>query len=171
MACPGSMVFNADRKDEPSPYADRGTAMHTVAAWCLTEHYRASKYVGDQIPVHKEGSEPRHVAFTDDMAVQVQEYVDWLRNFAIGKTLMVEQAVDFSDIVGQPGQFGTADGIVVDREAGELTIVDLKTGFRGVDPENNTQIMTYALGALAKLVGDATPAPEPVEAPSDDDLF
>ena len=62
-------------------------------------------------------------------------------------------------------------GIVIDREAGELTIVDLKTGFRGVDPENNTQLMTYALGALAKLIGDATPAPEPVEAPSDDDLF
>lgn len=165
------MVFNAARKDEPSPYADRGTAMHAVAARCLTEHYRASKYVGDQIPVHKEGNEPRHVEFTDDMAVQVQEYVDCLRNFAIGKTLMVEQAVDFSDIVGQPDQFGTADGIVVD-EAGELTIVDLKTGFRGVDPENNTQLMTYALGALAKLVGEAQASPRnDAEAPSDDDLF
>ena len=172
LACPGSLVLNAERKDDgPNAYADKGTAMHAVAAWCLTEHYRASGRVGALIPVHKDGEEPRHVEFTDDMAAQTQEYVDWLRYFAIGKTLLVEQQVDFSDIVGQPEQFGTADGIVVDRETGELTIVDLKTGFRGVDPENNTQLMTYALGALAKLIGDATPAPEPVEAPSDDDLF
>ncbi len=168
LACPGSMVFNADRKDEPSTYADNGTAMHAVAAWCLTEHFRASKRVGDQIPVHKDGSEPRFVEFTDDMATTVQEYVDWLRNYAIGKTLLVEQQVDFSSIVGQLEQFGTADGIVVDREAGELTIVDLKTGFRPVDATNNTQLMTYALGALAKLVGEAQPD---AEAPSDDDLF
>lgn len=172
LACPGSLVLNADRKDDgPSPYADKGTAMHAVAAWCLTEHFRASKRIGEQIPVHKDHEEPRYVEFTDDMAAQVQEYVDWLRAFAIGKVLMVEQQVDFSEIVGQPEQFGTADGIVVDRETGELTIVDLKTGFRPVDPENNTQLMTYALGALAKLIDDATPAPEPVEAPSDDDLF
>lgn len=172
LACPGSLVLNADRKDDgPSPYADKGTAMHAVAAWCLTEHYRASKRVGEPIPVHKDHEEPRHVEFTDDMATATQEYVDWLRNFAIGKTLLVEQQVDFSEIVGQPDQFGTADGIVVDREVGELTIVDLKTGFRSVDPENNTQLMTYALGALAKLIDDAAAAPEPVEAPSDDELF
>lgn len=166
LACPGSMVFNADRKDEPSTYADNGTAMHAVAAWCLTEHFRASKRVGDQIPVHKDGSEPRFVEFTDDMDTTVQEYVDWLRNFAIGKTLLVEQQVDFSGIVGQLEQFGTADAIVVGD--GELTIVDLKTGFRPVDATNNTQLMTYALGALAKLVGEAQPD---AEAPSDDDLF
>lgn len=160
------MVFNADRKDEPSTYADNGTAMHTVAAWCLTEHFRASKRVGDQIPVHKDGSEPRFVEFTDDMATTVQEYVDWLRNYTIGKTLLVEQQVDFSGIVGQLEQFGTADAIVVGD--GELTIVDLKTGFRPVDATNNTQLMTYALGALAKLVGEAQPD---AEAPSDDDLF
>lgn len=160
------MVLNADRKDEPSVYADNGTAMHAVAAWCLTEHYRASKRVGDQIPVHKDGSEPRFVEFTDDMATQVQEYVDWVRAYAIGKTLMIEQQVDFSTIVGQLEQFGTADAIVIGD--GELTIVDLKTGFRPVDAANNTQLMTYALGALVKLVGEAT---QPKEAPSDDDLF
>jgi RecB family exonuclease len=74
--------------------------------------------------------------------------------------------VDFSSIVGQLEQFGTADAIVVGD--GELTIVDLKTGFRPVDATNNTQLMTYALGALAKLVGEAQPD---AEAPSDDDLF
>lgn len=177
LSCPGSLVLNAGRKDDgPSPYADKGTAMHAVAAWCLTEHYRASKRVGEQIPVHKDGEEPRYVEFTDDMATDTQEYVDWLRSFAIGKTLLVEQQVDFSGVVGQPDQFGTADGIVWDAESGELTIVDLKTGFRPVEAEGNTQLMTYALGALLHLVkctagGQDAQAEEQTQEASDDDLF
>lgn len=164
LSCPGSLVLNAGRKDDgPSPYADKGTAMHAVAAWCLTEHYRASKRVGDQIPVHKDGEEPRHVEFTDDMATDTQEYVDWLRSFAIGKVLHVEQQVDFSGVVGQPDQFGTADAIVWDAESGELTIVDLKTGFRPVDAAGNTQLMTYALGALLQLTAAGTSRPAQVE--------
>jgi hypothetical protein len=173
------MVLNVARKDDgPRPYADKGTAMHAVAAWCLTEHFRASKRVGEQIPVHKDGEASRYVEFTDDMAADAQEYVDWLRNFAIGKVLLVEQQVDFSGVVGQPDQFGTADGIVWDKASGELTIVDLKTGFRPVEAAGNTQLMTYALGALLQLaarsggvgIEPAQPEEQPQEA-SDDDLF
>lgn len=164
LACPGSLVLNADRKDSgPSVYADNGTAMHAVAAWCLTEHRRASARVGEMIPVHKDGEPARYVEFTDDMASQTQEYVDWLRAFAIGRTIKVEQAVDFSDVVGVPEQFGTADGIVIGD--GELTIADLKTGFRPVQAAGNTQLMTYALGALHGLVSAVTQE-EP-----DDELF
>lgn len=174
LSCPGSLVYNVGGSP-PSKYADDGTAMHAVAAWCLTRHCRASAKVGEMIPVHKEGEDPRYVEFSDAMAETTQEYVDWLRGFAIGKTLRVEQQLDFSDVVGVPDQFGTADGLVIgesdsDPGVAELTIVDLKTGFRPVEVEGNTQLMVYALAALAQLTAEDEAATA-TEGAGDDDIF
>lgn len=152
-ACPGKITMEAPIPNKSSTYSDDGTAMHDIAARCLTQHYRAVKWVGERIPVHSTGEEPRHVEFTDEMADLVQGYVDTVRNIALHarSPALVEQRVDFSEFVGVPGQFGTADCIIVDTEQGELFVIDLKTGRTPVHVENNSQLMLYALGALRLL--------------------
>ncbi len=155
MACPGSVALEAPFPDTSSTYSDDGTAMHTVAAWCLTEHRRAQSRVEQQIPVHDAGQPPRYVTFTDDMAAVVQDYVDTVRMLALGNVLQIEQRVDFSPFVGAADQFGTADAIVWNARDGELLLVDLKTGYRFVDAEENSQLLCYALGALKQIVEGA----------------
>ena len=165
-ACPGSLVLpEAPIPNKSSTYSDDGTAMHHVAALCLTEHWRASKYVGQDILVNSRHEEPRFVEFTDEMAELVQGYVDTVRKIGIGHRMLVETRVDFSEFVQIEDQFGTADCIIVDLEQGELGVYDLKTGHTPVTVPGNTQAMFYALGALRYLMdGDiATSAADPFE--------
>lgn len=161
MACPGSVTLEAPFPDTSSAYSDSGTAMHAVAAWCLTEHRRAHLRISQQIPVHHDGEEPRFVEFTDEMATTTQEYVDTVCMLGIGNTLQIEQRVDFSPFIGVADQFGTADAIVWNDREGELMLIDLKTGYKFVDVEENGQLLCYALGALKQIVegaGTATKA-------------
>lgn len=153
MACPGSLTLEAAFPNLPSGYSDDGTAMHTVAKMCLTEHWRAAKAIGTKVPVHAPGELTRVVVFTDEMAEKTQGYVDTVRHIGIGNVMIIEHRVDFSNWVGIPGQFGTADAIIlieIPEEPGcfELFVIDLKTGWVRVDPEENSQGMCYALGAL-----------------------
>ena len=164
-ACPGSLVLEAPIPNKSSTYSDDGTAMHDVAARCLTEHWRATKYVGEDIPVNSKTEEPRFVEFTDEMAELVQGYVDTVRKIGIGHRMLVETRVDFSEFVQIEDQFGTADSIIVDLEQGELGVYDLKTGHTPVTVPGNTQAMFYALGALRYLMDEdiATSAADPFE--------
>lgn len=154
-ACAGSLVLEAPIPNKSSTYSDDGTAMHEVAARCLTEHWRASKYVGQDIPVNNRHEEPRSVEFTDEMAELVQGYVDTVRKIGIGHRMLVETRVDFSEFVLVDDQFGTADCIIVDLDQGELGVYDLKTGHTPVTVPGNTQAMFYALGALRALLNEA----------------
>lgn len=164
-ACAGSLVLEAPIPNKSSTYSDDGTAMHHVAALCLTEHWRASKYVGQDIPVNSRHEEPRFVEFTDEMAELVQGYVDTVRKIGIGHRMLVETRVDFSEFVQIEDQFGTADCIIVDLEQGELGVYDLKTGHTPVTVPGNTQAMFYALGALRYLMDEdiATSAADPFD--------
>jgi hypothetical protein len=159
-ACPGSVVLEAALPDRSNTFSDDGTAMHAVAAWCLTEHYPAVKRVGDRIPVHREGEEPRHVEFTDEMADLVQGYVNTVRKMGIGCEQWVEQVVDFGTFTGIPGQFGTADFIAWDDRNGELIVADLKTGYIPTIVDDNSQLQMYALGALKRIVEQDAPVAE-----------
>ena len=177
-ACPGSITLEAPIPNKSSTYSDDGTAMHEVAAWCLTEHRRASQRVGDYIVVSAKGEPERKVKFTDEMADLVQGYVDAIRFIGIGNLLLVEQRVEFSEFVQVPNQFGTADAIVLDDREGELGVYDLKTGRTPVEVIKNTQLMFYALGALALLRDRDTQAAAkvaiditPLLEENDDDLF
>ena len=147
-------MLEAPIPNKSSTYSDDGTAMHHVAALCLTEHWRASKYVGQDIPVNSRHEEPRFVEFTDEMAELVQGYVNTVRKIGIGHRMLVETRVDFSEFVQIEDQFGTADCIIVDLEQGEFRVYDLKTGHTPVTVPGNTQAMFYALGALHYLLDE-----------------
>lgn len=146
LACPGSLTLTRGMPDASNEAADEGTAMHTVAAWCLTEHWRASKRIGEYIVVSSEGEARRAVLFDEDMAELTQGYVDTVRNLGIGHTLLIETRVDFSEYVQVPKSFGTVDAGIIDVKQAELFVIDLKTGWKFVEVESNTQLLLYALG-------------------------
>lgn len=154
-ACPGSLTMEAPFPNKSNTHSDDGTAMHDVAAQCLTGHWRASKFVGTWIKVSHAGEPERKVPFDEDMAALVQDYVDYVRTKALGHELHVEQRLEFSKFVGVPGQFGTTDTGIVNWDQGELDVTDLKTGHRPVDVMTTPQLPIYALAMLGELYEQA----------------
>lgn len=140
--CFASVQLEAGFPDSSSDYADEGTAAHSLAEMALSEGKDAAAYIGRRIAVSKS----KTIEVTDDMATEVQKYVDYVRQVSGGQELMLEQRLDISRWV--PECFGTSDAVIL-RDDGELHICDLKFG-RGVkvDAEGNRQMMLYALGAL-----------------------
>ncbi len=150
MRCAASIALESAYPDKSSKFADEGTAAHELAAMALTADNDAEAYLGRVIAVGDNQFE-----VDAEMAEHVQTYINLVRDYAQGGQLMVEQRVEFSDVVGVPDSFGTSDSIILLSE--ELVLVDLKYG-KGVrvDAEQNEQLMLYALGALNEfgMVGD-----------------
>lgn len=148
LVCPGSVLLESSMPDTSSEFADEGTAAHELASLCLTEKKDAIAYLGRLITVKgRNGATDRQFEVAPDMASYVQVYVNAIRIKAEGSDLMVEQRVEFSRFVDVPGQFGTADALILSADGEELDVDDLKYG-RGVrvDAEDNEQMMLYALG-------------------------
>ena len=148
MACPGSIVLEADYPDTGSAYADEGTAAHTLAAMVLVSTgINADDFLGEHIHVGD-----RKFEVTKDMARYVQSYVSFVRERAQGKLLYVEQRVPIGHLTGEADATGTADAIIVDAAARSITVIDLKYGMGVVvEAENNEQAQMYALGAMEEL--------------------
>lgn len=140
MRCPGSLLAEASVPDVPSEFAAWGTAAHAVAALCLTEEDVPDAYLGQMYD---------GVQVDAEMVETVRTYVEAVREYALGGTLLVERRVEFSHAVGVPDSFGTSDAVILADEGTELQVHDLKGG-RGVrvDAKDNEQLMLYALGAL-----------------------
>jgi hypothetical protein len=101
-------------------------------------------WIGEEIQVGE-----RVFPVTDDMAMHVQVYVDYVRDRAAKGHMLIEQWVDLTQHYGTEAG-GTLDAGVA--ASGELDVIDLKFG-RGVRvyAERNAQLMSYALGALDLL--------------------
>lgn len=129
MRCPGSVALTKDLPDESSPHAEEGTRAHEMAARLLDATDTSRRTVDAEMYEH------------------VCAYVDYVKREAEGHQLLVEQRVDYSDVIGVPNSFGTADCIIL---AGDtMKIIDLKYGMGvRVDAEQNEQLQLYALGAL-----------------------
>ena len=150
MACPGSVLLEADYPDSSSVYADEGTAAHTVASWCLLDGYDASAYIGIEVAV---GS--RVFMVDEDMAAHVQDYVKLVREYAEGASLLVEQRLPIGHLTGEEGATGTSDAVIL--RPRELVVMDLKYGMGvKVMADENPQLMMYALGAYEEfgILGD-----------------
>lgn len=149
MRCAGSVALESVLPEKSSSFADEGTAAHELASMALTEQRDAAAYISRIITVAgRSNGKSTDFIVDSDMAYEVQKYLDAVRQYAQGGTLLVEQRLEFSEYVGIPEQFGTSDAVIMVGD--ELQVHDLKFG-RGVqvDAEDNEQLMLYALGALA----------------------
>jgi len=135
--CPGSVRLSALAPVQPeSAAAKRGTEYH--------EHLE--KYL-------KELQFKGQVKVTDEHGEVLSPVVEYIadaiteRGIDVDEDFYIESKVvlDFID----PDCFGTID-VALAEPFGTLEIIDLKTGFKPVDPVKNTQLIYYALGIAHK---------------------
>ena len=174
MGCPGKPVMELGLPDSYSPAADEGSAAHFLSATCLQNgknpiDYRHfgivcwqkdgerdgqcfAPFVGSSA---SEGAKERSLwKVTEEMADCVTEYVDFVRKLAKKGTLLIEQRVHFGSAIGLDGAFGTSDALILSEDGTELTVIDLKYGFREVSAKENPQMMLYALGAMEGIISE-----------------
>lgn len=153
MKCPGSVALCANLPDESSIYAAEGTAAHTIHEECLRFGLEPDDYVGSQV-----SAEGWIFTVTEEWARYLQPGIDRARDF--GGKLYVEKRVYF-DRWGRSrkDQFGRLDAGIIKRKI--IPIIDLKFGAGvPVDPEENEQLMIYALGFWDNIARHETDADE-----------
>lgn len=149
MACPGSVQLEAEYPDSGSSYAREGTAAHELAAIVL-EHVgaHAKDYIGKKIRYDDHGEEMLWEV-TPEMAEHVDDYVNFVRERAQGKTLYIECKLPISHLTGEADATGTSDVVIIDIPNRTIEVIDLKYGMGvRVDAEDNPQLQMYALGAV-----------------------
>lgn len=136
--CPGSIPFLQQLREiipeTPSPHAEEGTYAHKVLDHQLQVAYKGKK------------PDMKMYTYKDQWAIDIAiEYVQDRMAFNPDATIFLENYVKPLPKVDDCG--GTADIIILTKK--ELEIIDYKHG-RGVfvSPEWNTQLLTYALGAI-----------------------
>lgn len=148
MRCPGSVALCANLLDEPTEYSAEGDCAHVIREECLRFGLDPWDYVGTTI-----SSEGFTFEVTEEWAEHMQPGIDRVREFN-GK-LFVEHRVKLDRWL--PGQFGTLDAGVVSKKL--IVINDFKFGAGvPVDPVENEQLMTYALGFWDNIARHQTDA-------------
>lgn len=143
LACPGSIPLSAGIKDNAGDSARWGTAAHGLASDCLEQDRDPEAFRGRVIEV-----EGHNYTVDSRMIEMVETYCNVIRGLVAktGGTLLIEQRVDYSAVIGVPESFGTADAIIL-CDDGTIYVIDLKTGQRPVSPKSS-QLKLYGLGAL-----------------------
>lgn len=142
--CPGSIRLERELGDAagvPSSYAIEGTAMHSLAEYCLRNGLQALEGLG--VDFHGVSMEEEHCE-------AVQLYLDTIRDDWLndGGELMIEHRFDLSEI--WDGLFGTNDALLITNRL--LRVYDFKGG-KGVfvPAVENKQLLIYGVGAYRDL--------------------
>ena len=132
------------KSDDSSVYAQEGTLAHEYGETLLkgevgliskrTVKNRIKKFEANEL-------------YSQEMPNQVRKYTDYVIeqfNSIPEGILDIERKTDLATYIKEG--FGTCDSVII--ADGEMEIIDLKYG-KGVSvsPENNSQLMLYALGA------------------------
>lgn len=146
LACPGSVVLEKNFPDSESAYAAEGTLAHAVGELKLRKYFFSGiGPVKFRKAMEKFRADPM---WEDEINRYTDEYFEEVKKQALSYQtkpfVAIEERVDYAKWA--PEGFGTADVLMIG--GNELTVMDLKYG-KGVpvSPENNPQLMLYALGA------------------------
>ena len=139
--CPGKPALEEGEPEVENEYSQEGTLAHELAAQVLRgKSVDLPADLADGIRLYTSAVQARIDAFKLAGASPV--------------TLLVEQRLSIEEITGERGAKGTADTIIIAEfaDTAVLEVWDLKFGMGvKVSPENNGQLMIYALAALIKL--------------------
>ena len=149
MRCPGSAVLCKSVPEKSSKYAEEGTVFHSVMEYILKSKLGeqvTNKWIRMYIETYSTIALEKEAI--DEMVDCVQDAVEWFNlNFINASQIIAETRLPmyYSD-----RDYGTADVIVLFDD--RLVIVDWKYG-KGVDvsPNNNPQLISYAVSALKYL--------------------
>ena len=149
MRCPGSAVLCKSVPEQSSKYAEEGTLFHSVMEYILKTKLGeqvTNKWVRMYIDTYSTIALEKEAV--DEMVDCVQGATQWFNlNFVNATQIIAETRLPmyYSD-----RDYGTADVIVLFDD--RLVIVDWKYG-KGVDvsPNNNPQLISYAVSALKYL--------------------
>ncbi|MDD7517090.1 DUF2800 domain-containing protein [Ruminococcus flavefaciens] len=145
--CPPSVRLQENFPNESSVYAAEGTYAHEVC------EYKVRKYLKERVkrPQSKEYDTEEIEQITDVYAEFVISIIEKMKENGCEPLAFVEERVDYSHIA--PSGFGTADMLIIGKDEqgrGILHVCDFKTGAGVfVDADHNSQMMLYAIGALA----------------------
>lgn len=145
--CPPSVRLQENFPNESSVYAAEGTYAHEVC------EYKVRKYLKERVkrPQSEEYDTEEIEQITDVYAEFVISIIEQMRENGCEPLAFVEERVDYSHIA--PSGFGTADMLIIGKDEqgrGILHVCDFKTGAGVfVDADHNSQMMLYAIGALA----------------------
>lgn len=152
--CPGSVVLEEGKPDQPTIYAAWGTVAHEIAEYCLWDELSETPY-GE--PLNAESFVGRTFLNVDGFDIEVDmEMADCVNTYTAtvhqyidlkaGHTLLVEQSLAIEHITGEGGATGTGD--VVGLCGDEIVVIDLKSGMRLVHADENRQCTMYGHAAL-----------------------
>lgn len=155
MRCTGSIALESICPDSTNKYAAEGSCAHTVAEKAFKDgNFYARAYLGEVYTI-----DGFPVEVTEDMCEHVQEYIDNVRDRieqfkllgnVLRVTLLIEQKINLSNIMGVANQFGTADVVILvefNDDTALISVEDLKYGMGvRVDALDNEQLMTYGAG-------------------------
>ena len=145
--CPPSVRLQENFPNESSVYAAEGTFAHEVC------EYKVRKYLKERVkrPQSEEYDTEEIEQITDVYAEFVISIIEKMKENGCEPLAFVEERVDYSHIA--PSGFGTADMLIIGKDEngkGLLHVCDFKTGAGVfVDADHNSQMMLYAIGALA----------------------
>jgi hypothetical protein len=166
MHCTGSVRLSRTMPNKSTVFAREGTAAHEFIEFIMRTGHDSRSFLGGLIDLSappkgerfqrdtgEHADREQKFAIDEEMvegAELTQEVIAEYFDEAQGDILMLETKLDMSFI--HPELFGTGDMIVYQPRTGRLIVLDYKYG-RGVavDVEDNEQVLTYAVGAIALM--------------------
>ena len=144
--CTPAPRIEAELPEKTSEYAEEGRLAHSVCELLARKKFTVMKPSAYTRELKKLKA---HALWQDEMLTTANTYVEHLMerhmSFINEPCIAFEVRVDLTDYV--PEAFGTCDCVMIGGD--ELIITDYKHG-KGVpvSPQDNSQMMLYALGAL-----------------------
>lgn len=128
--------------------AATGTLIHQMSEILMKDMLDGDISLEDYWLGKTEAIENFEIEIDQDMIDCARIYTEYVeqRTKELNGRLLIEEKVEIPEIT--QSCWGTADAIILAKD--KIAVIDLKSGKWQVSPENNKQLMIYALGALTR---------------------